>query len=170
LQDRNRGGFFAHSPEAAAAGVFARAEKPVADNARLSRLILRRARLEHDARFDDVAQRTLKSLSDPAAIARQGRKLGDLLLAFEEASGAYVMFSVVGPALDPRTRALAQAALHTYAPHALLRVDEPGQGTYPYPGAPVLYLCSENACSTPIDAPAALPRALDAFLRSARES
>jgi uncharacterized protein YyaL (SSP411 family) len=169
LQDAAHGGFFAHSPDAAAAGVFAHAEKPVADNARLARLILRRARLEHDARLDEVAQRTLRSASDPGAIARQGRKVGDLLLALEEATSDYVMFSVVGPATDARTRALWQAAAHAYAPHALLRVDEPGLALYPYPGEPALYLCSASACSAPVSDPAALPAALAAFVQSARE-
>lgn len=52
--DPSAGGFF-DIGAASGAGVFARSEKRVADNARFARLILRRARLAHDLALEDVS-------------------------------------------------------------------------------------------------------------------
>jgi uncharacterized protein YyaL (SSP411 family) len=170
LQDREQGGFYAQTPDPAAVGVFARTEKPAADNARFARLLLRRARLSHDPGLLETVQRTLATLTDPASLAKQGRKVADVLLALEEANGDYVMFSIVGHAADPRTQALVEAAYRAYVPHGLVRVDEPGQGLYPYPGEPAVYLCSASACSAEVTDSAALSAALAVFVKNAREN
>lgn len=169
LQDPSEGGFYAHTPDATAVGLFARVDKPASDNARFARLLLRRARFAHDDKLLALARRTLIAQSAPDAVARQGRKVADLLLALEEANGGYLMFSVVGPSDDPRTRTLVDAAYRAYVPHGILRVDEPGKGLYPYPGQPAVYLCSDSACSAEVVAPDALHGAALAFVASARE-
>jgi uncharacterized protein YyaL (SSP411 family) len=167
LQDKEHGGFFAVTAQAESQGVFGGQNKPLNENARLARLLLARARREYDERFKPLAEATLRSQA--AAIAEAGRKAGDALLALTEAAGSYVMFSVVGPQADARTQALRAAAYKAYAPHALLRTDEPGQGHYPYPGEPAIFLCSDSACSAPVFQPDALRDSLNAFVRAARE-
>jgi uncharacterized protein YyaL (SSP411 family) len=169
LADSVAGGFYAHTPDPSAVGLFARIDKPASDNARFARLLLRRARFAHDDSLLALAQRTLSALSASDAIARQGRKVADLLLALEEAHGGYLMFSVVGHRDDPRTRALVDTAYRAYVPHGILRVDAPGEGLYPYPGQPAVYLCSDSACSAEVTAPDALHAAIAAFVASARE-
>jgi uncharacterized protein len=164
LHDGEGGGFFAVSR---AGGAFGARDKPLNENARMARLLVARARREYEPRFLALAESTLKSQA--AAIGEAGRKAGDALLALRDSAGPYVMFSLVGPPDDPRTEALRRAAYRAYAPHALLRTDVPGQGHYPYPGEPVIYLCSDSACSAPVAQPEALAASLDAFVRAARE-
>jgi uncharacterized protein YyaL (SSP411 family) len=167
LQDREQGGFFAVSQDGAESGVFAARNKPLNENARLARLLYLRARREGEPEFKALAERTLRS--EQRAIAEAGRKAGDALIALDDALHGYVMFTVVGPQADPRTQALRKAAYEVYAPHALLRSDEPGQSHYPYPGEPAIYLCSDSACSAPVTSPDALAESLSAFVRAARQ-
>jgi uncharacterized protein YyaL (SSP411 family) len=165
LYDGEQGGFFAVTAEGA--GVFEARNKPLDENAHMARLLVARARREYEPRFMALAESTLQQQA--SAIQKAGRKAGDALLALADTAGPYVMFSLVGPPNDPRTEALRRAAYRSYAPHALLRSDLPGQGHYPYPGEPVIYLCSESACSAPVSQPEALAASLDAFVRAARE-
>lgn len=167
LEDKDQGGFFAVSQEGAKSGVFAGRNKPLNENARLARLLLARARRESEPKFKELAERILRS--QQSAIAEAGRKTGDALLALDDALHGYVMFTVVGPKSDPRTQALRAAAYRSYAPHALLRSDEPGQGHYPFPGEPAIFLCSDSACSAPVTSPDTLAGSLSAFVRAARE-
>jgi hypothetical protein len=167
LEDREQGGFFAVSQEDAKSGVFAGRNKPLNENAQLARLLYWRARRESEPRLKELAEHILRS--QQGAVAEAGRKAGDALLALDDALHGYVMFTVVGPKADARTRALRDAAYRAYAPHALLRSDEPGEGHYPYPGEPAIYLCSDSACSAPVTTPEALGQSLNAFVRAARE-
>jgi uncharacterized protein YyaL (SSP411 family) len=167
LGDTAHGGFFALTASERGVGVFSGQHKPLHGNARIARLLLARARREGDAALKELAERTLRSQA--TAIGEAGRKAGEALLALSETFGGYVMFSVVGAKADPRTKALRDAAYHAYAPHALLREDEPGQGHYPYPGEPAIYLCSDSACSAPVFSAEAVQGSVNAFVRAARE-
>jgi uncharacterized protein YyaL (SSP411 family) len=70
---------------------------------------------------------------------------------------------------DARTRALYDAAYRVYAPHGLLKREQPDDSRYPYPDRPALCLCSDSACSPPVTAPEELPTALSAFVRQVRQ-
>ncbi|HEX5657782.1 MAG TPA: DUF255 domain-containing protein [Polyangiales bacterium] len=162
LQDTERGGFYAHTAIEGAAGVFAERQKPFDENAELAMLLTQRAHIEDDAELTTVARRTLTAISDQ--VAARGRMIGTYLLALEQVDGPYVMFSIVGHADDPAVRALQQAAYRAYVPQGIVAFNEPEHSRYPYPGKAALYLCSDNACSSPVSDPAQLPAALAAFL------
>ena len=149
LHDPSHGGFFANT-QTAAFGVFSERIKPYDENARLSRLLISRGHSEDDPHWLALARETLLSLGEPDALQNQGRQVGEYLLALEQLEGPYVMFSVVGEADDPRTQALQRAALAAYLPQAIVTLSAPDHSRYPYPGRPAIYLCSENACSSPI--------------------
>jgi uncharacterized protein YyaL (SSP411 family) len=168
LSDRTHGGFFAQSEDASAVGVFAERQKPAADNARFARLLLTRARREDDPALRALAEQTLAAQLGDEQLARQGRKVSDLLLGLEHATSGYVTFSIVGFEDDPRTRALYDVAYRAYVPHGILRLEAPGESHYPYPDRPAVYLCSDSACSAPASTPEELSSALAAFVRETR--
>ena len=71
--------------------------------------------------------------------------------------------TVVGAPNDPRTEALALAALHLPEPRAVVERSLPGE-RYPDTGSPAVYLCTETACSSPITDPSALRNRAEQFL------
>jgi uncharacterized protein len=75
------------------------------------------------------------------------------MLALEALSAPYAVLTIVGPADDPRTEALRRAALAFYHPTRRVRADAPAASKYPYPGQPVLYLCTQDSCSLPVTDP-----------------
>jgi len=164
LSDAGRGGFYAHTVDPAAIGVFAARRKPLVENGVAARVLLRLARISGDDTLRDDAARALRAVADRAFIREHGRKVGEYLLALEEISSAFAILSVVGPANDPRTENLHQAALRYAHPLRLVELGRPGESRYPYPGAPAIYLCTADACSMPIDDPGMVSRRADDFI------
>jgi uncharacterized protein len=161
LQDTERGGFYAHTAIPGAIGVFADRQKPFDENAELARLLTERAHIEDDPTLTDVARRALTAISDQ--VPARGRLIGAYVLAQEQLDGPYVMFSLVGHADDPAVRALQQAAYRSYLPQGIISFSKPEHSRYPYPGKAAVYLCSDNACSSPVTDPAQLAAALAEF-------
>jgi uncharacterized protein YyaL (SSP411 family) len=164
FRDASAGGFHARDSRQGASGVFRHRLRPLADNARMARLLLMRGRLHDEPLFREEALSTLRSLAEPRALAEEGRNVADYLLALEHARSPQVMLSVVGPLADPRTRALLDRTKSLFLPQAFVVHFEPGEGRYPYPGEPGVYLCSDNACSSPIFEAEALQSGITAFL------
>ena len=50
--------------------------------------------------------------------------------------------------LDPRSKALFEAATHVYEPRKIIKYEQAGR--YPDLGKPALYACTEILCSQPI--------------------
>jgi uncharacterized protein YyaL (SSP411 family) len=96
-------------------------------------------------------------------IEKEGRIVGQLLLALEAVLHPIVDVTVVGRADDPRVHALHLAALRYPEPRAVIELGKPGE-RYPDIGKAAVYLCTESACSTPITDPAKLPALADEFL------
>ena len=167
LQDRERGGFHAHTEDPAAVGVFAERRKPVEENGLAARFLLELHRqLDHLSEapaYGPAALRALKAVSDPAELKEQGRMLGQYALALAEASWTPGDITVVGRAGDPAVLALHRAALDLDEPRAILSVSPPG-ARYPDPNGAAVYLCTDTACSTPIKDPTKLPAAARSFL------
>ena len=117
-------------------------------------------------------RRGASALASPIASApdlvglRQGA--GDYALALETALAPYAVLTVVGPIADARTQALLRSARSYYHPTRLIRHDAPGEGKYPYPGEPVVYLCNDSACSMPVRDPSRVAAAADAFMAELR--
>lgn len=164
LQDQAGGGFYARTADETATGIFSERDKPYDDNAKLARVLLALSHVEDEPEDRAVAERALTTLADVRRVAARGRQVGEYLLALEQLSDPYVMFSVVGPADDPATRALFDAAWRAYLPQGIVAFSPPETSRYPYRGRPAVYLCSDNACSSPVFAPDLLPAALAAFV------
>lgn len=167
LQDSERGGFYAHTADPNAVGVFAERRKPVEENGLAARFLTELHRqLDHLSEapaYGPAAVRALKAVSDPAELKEQGRMLGQYALAVAEASWTPVDITVVGRAGEPATMALHRAALALDEPRAILGVSPPG-ARYPDPKGAAVYLCTDTACSSPIKDPAKLADAARSFL------
>jgi hypothetical protein len=85
LVDAATGAYFAHTPDPSAAGVFARRERPFSPNVAAARFLAALARATGDTQYRDRARRVLAAVASPRAVADQGRMLGELLLALDEA-------------------------------------------------------------------------------------
>ena len=159
------GGFYAHTVDPEARGVFAERRIPIHHNAVAARVLLALYRIEGEQALHDGALAAVRAVGRPDALRVQGRKVGEYLLALEELRAPYAIFSVVGPAGDPETAALHRAALRFHHPTRLVELGRPGASRYPYPGAPAVYLCTASACSMPIADPVELPEAARRFLQ-----
>jgi uncharacterized protein YyaL (SSP411 family) len=120
-----RGGFFAHTADPSAVGVFAQRQKPLEQNAVMAELMLELSQRASDDARRDRALATLRDVAVPATIARQGRKVGALVLALERARSGYFLLSVVGEPADPATHALHRAALRFQRPDRLVELGVP---------------------------------------------
>jgi uncharacterized protein YyaL (SSP411 family) len=177
LLDVTRMTFESHTRNADAVGVLSEPLFSLEDNARIARLMLRAAAVTNIAGLRERGLAVLRALApqadkllvaSPIATApklvalRQGA--GDYALALETALAPYAVLTVVGPFEDERTQLLLASARAYYHPTRLIRHDAPGEGKYPYPGEPVVYLCNDNACSMPVRDPARVAAAADAFM------
>ena len=60
----------------------------------------------------------------------------------------YVEFTVVGDIGQAQAQRLFETGRMYYEPRKLLHFEKPGR--YPDLGRPVMFICSQNACSVPI--------------------
>jgi len=164
FEDARGGAFYAHTPDPEAVGALAVARKPIALNARLARVLLWMARREGEPAWQRPAERALRAVGDREALAREPSALGEYALALEELHSPYVTVTIVGRPDDTRSQALLRAALAAYAPNRRVRLAPPEDSHYPYPGKPVAYMCSADACSLPVADPHAVHEALLAAL------
>jgi uncharacterized protein YyaL (SSP411 family) len=84
LADDATGAFWDRTPDAAAAGVFAKRTRPFAPNALAARFFGSLARITRDETWKERGRKTLAAVSTPRALDDRGRQLGELLLALEE--------------------------------------------------------------------------------------
>ena len=88
LEDKRGGGFFAHTVDDAAVGVFAVRRKPLEDNVAMIRALIKLAVLSPAKApvYRRAIDRGLRAIATPDAIKERGRFVGDLLLALDEAT------------------------------------------------------------------------------------
>jgi uncharacterized protein YyaL (SSP411 family) len=86
LEDKKGGGFFAHTEDDAAVGVFQRRRKPFDDNVLAIRFLAQLAHVakEDDPRYRTAIRRALASIATPERIRARGKFIGDFLSALEE--------------------------------------------------------------------------------------
>jgi len=86
LEDPKGGGFFAHTADDAAVGIFAERRKPFEDNVLMLRVLARIAKQSPDktATYSRAIARGLRAIATPDAIKERGRFLGDFLSMMEE--------------------------------------------------------------------------------------
>jgi hypothetical protein len=164
LEDGERGGFFAHTEDPQAVGVFKTRRRPLELNGLAARVALELSRRTGEPSYRRAAERAVTAIADPDLVERHGRKVGAYALALERLTAPYVLISVVGPSDHAGTEALHQAALKLHEPLALVERSQPGESRYPYPGAPAAYLCNAEACSTPVKDANRLAAAVRQFL------
>ena len=149
LADDANGGFYATTPDATARVIGPR--KPLELNARAAHFLYDLWVYSKDDSFAGVGEQTLRAAANPTVVRREGKVTGELALALEKLTAAYVEFSVVGDADDPRARALFAAGRATYHPRKLLHYEAPGR--YPDRGRPAMYICNPDFCTIPIEEP-----------------
>jgi uncharacterized protein YyaL (SSP411 family) len=170
LQD-DAGGFFAHTADPDAVGVFAQRRKPLEENGTAARFLAALHRHRDgdgggETPYLAAAERALRSLGDTQTIEAEGQIIGHYLLGLREVTMPTVDVTVVGDlGKGDVTAALHAAALRLAEPRAILEVSRPGD-RYPDIGKPAVYLCTEAACSTPITRPEKLGELADAFIRT----
>jgi uncharacterized protein YyaL (SSP411 family) len=84
LADEATGAFWDRTTDPAAAGVFARREKPFSHNVMAARFFAALARVTGDAAWKERGRRTLAAACTPRAVDERGRMLGDLVLTLDD--------------------------------------------------------------------------------------
>ena len=159
LEDKQNGGFFATIPDNTAAIIPIR--KPLEDNGTAAHFYYDLWVYTKDDQFKAVPERTLRAVADPEILRHEGKVTGQLALALEKVTAAYVEFSVVGDRSDPRTVALFDEARKTYHPRKLAHYEKPGR--YPDRGKPAMYICNPDMCTLPIEDPALVAKQVQSF-------
>lgn len=156
LEDRAAAGFFASEPTGAGE-VFA-PDKPMLENVAAVRFLFA---LSIDARDEEVAKSAERALS---ALAAYARPTPALLLAIQEVSLGPVEMSVVGSRGDPAADEMFRAAVRVYEPRKALHFDTAGR--YPNRGEAALYVCTRDACSSPVHDPSEIAATAARFART----
>ena len=135
-----------------------------AGNSLALELLQRAARLFGDDALDAVVARTLERES--AGLADYPVAFGWLLSVAARRLMPPVEVAVIGPPADPRTNALARAALRRWSPQRVVMGGEEGRSEpFPTPllegrgmreGRPTAYVCSGYACREPVGDAAAV--------------
>lgn len=159
LEDSEQGGFFAASASDVDALLGRR--KPLAANASVARFLIELSVYTADTSSFERARRAVFSVSAPATVRAEGRYIGDLVLAAEALLDPAVQFTVVGDPGDPAAEALYAAALAVYEPRKVVHFDT--RGKYPKRDSATLYVCTDAACSSPIETPDDVAEAAAAF-------
>jgi uncharacterized protein YyaL (SSP411 family) len=134
------------------------------ENGRLAQCLAAVADLANDRGYEERARAYLIAAAEPAVIRVQGRIVGDFLLGASLVSHPRAVAHVIGPADDPRTDALFEAALRAADLRVQLERVLPGEGRYPYPGEPSMFACGLDACAAPVTDPAQIDQALHSLL------
>jgi uncharacterized protein YyaL (SSP411 family) len=89
LNDPILGGFYAHSIDPDAVGVFAARRKPFEDNVMAIRFLARRVRAggAGSEAYERAIAGAIRAIATPDEIKNRGRMLGDFLLALDESKG-----------------------------------------------------------------------------------
>jgi uncharacterized protein YyaL (SSP411 family) len=89
FNDGDLGALWSGTPDPAAAGVFARREKPFIHNVMAARFLGTLAKVTGDKAHSERGRRVLAAISSPRSLADRGRMVGEYLLALDEV-GAFV--------------------------------------------------------------------------------
>lgn len=150
LLDRELGGFYARPPDDPEAVMAPR--KPLEFNARAAHFLYDLAILRKEPRLARAAEAAVRAVSEPEMLRREGRMTGELALALETLTAAYVEFSIVSRDESGKAAELFAAARAVYHPRKILHYEAPGR--YPLRARPALYICNPDYCSVPIEEPA----------------
>lgn len=85
LEDPSDGGYWSHTPDPSAAGVFTRRDKPFVHNVTAARFFSLLAKIKKEEGIQLRAKRALAAISTPRRLEKQGRMVGQYLLALDDA-------------------------------------------------------------------------------------
>ena len=88
FQYTKSGGYFEHTPDENAAGVFTQRQQPFVHNVTCARFFTGLAKVTGEPVWRDRAQHILAAIATPRTLDNQGRMVGEYLLALDDA-GAY---------------------------------------------------------------------------------
>ena len=164
LEDAEDGGFFAASASDVD-GLLGR-RKPLDANASVARFLVELSVYTADPTAFERARRAVFSVSTSTSVRAEGPYIAELVLAAEALLDPAVEFTVVGSPDDPAAEALYEAALAVHEPRKALHFDT--RGKYPEHDSARLYVCTDAACSSPIERPEDVAAAGQAFSMSSK--
>ena len=162
------GGFFAHTVDPSAVGVFAERRLPVEENGQAARFLLELHWVSDgdgttQTPYLSAARRALLRVGMTPKLPREGKVVGRLLLGTELAQAGHVDVTVVGETDDAKAQALWEAALRWYEPRATVERSAPGE-RYPDIGSAAVYL-RQPADSSHVFAASTTPPSRRTFCR-----
>ena len=131
---------------------------PTADNARMARAMLRLSYLNADPSLRAAATTLVEAVGGGRLSATAA---GEIALAAEELTLGLIEFSIVGDPDSDAAQALFVAAREVAEPRAVIHYDQSNR--YPATEVPVLFICDDQACSSPIGDPSEVAAAAAAF-------
>ena len=159
LHDDALGGFYATTADATAAIIAPR--KPLESNGTAASFFYDLWVYSKDDTFKPVPTETIRAVAQPSIIRREGRITGEMAMALEKVTTAYVEFSIVGDTSNSNAEALFYAGRDVFEPRKLLHYEAPGR--YPDRGKPAMYICNPDMCSLPIEDPAQVAKHAASF-------
>ena len=111
-------------------------------------LLYELAQYSKNKEYIHLAENAIRAVSAPTVIAAEGRIIGELAVALETITAGYVEFTVVGNNSQTEAQILFESGRNYYEPRKILHYEKPGR--YPDLGRPSMFICSANACSSPI--------------------
>jgi uncharacterized protein YyaL (SSP411 family) len=160
------GGYYAHSKDPSAVGVFAERRRPLRENALAAQFLAELRAYVDDQAAAQLSTRvhdTLLAIGSADQIETSGKVVGRYLIALELQLATQFDVTVVAPPDDAGGDALWQAALALWEPRAAFERSAPGV-RYPDIGKPAAYLCSTTACSRPITDPTRFVEEAETFI------
>ncbi|HYG51852.1 MAG TPA: DUF255 domain-containing protein [Flavobacteriales bacterium] len=162
LWDEKYGAFASSNAAAVIVGGKSSRTYPFMDNAVAARFYSELSTATRDDHYREIAENCLLKTGTNKNIDAQDRLLGEYLIALEKVKTGNISFSVVDPKADPNSD-LFNLVKNYYHPAKITKLELPGH--YPDFGKPVLFVCSDNLCSQPIEFGENTRAEIDAFLK-----
>jgi uncharacterized protein YyaL (SSP411 family) len=142
--------------------------QPEADeNVTLARFTNMLAHYTGKSSYRAMANHAMTYLASPSVISQQGYSVAGILLANRELGTDPTHITIAGSKNDAAAHTLFATALRTAPPYTRIEWYDAAEGPLPgadieYPSLPtaVAYLCTANACSSPMRTPEALAHKL----------
>jgi len=138
-------------------------QSEVAENAVAARFFNLLAHYTGKAEHRQLAERAMKFLATPAIASAPDAPVAAILLAGGEFSSEPLHVTVVGSKISPDARALFDAAIGAPTWYKRVEWSDEAEGPLPNPDVeyprfkfPAAFLCTGNACSSPVKTPEAL--------------